>query len=52
MTDFVQVQDIEFAQIQSKVVEGLKFGNECLDKMHKVMYFFAHVHMCTCIMSF
>ncbi|XP_046855725.1 LOW QUALITY PROTEIN: charged multivesicular body protein 6-A-like [Xenia sp. Carnegie-2017] len=31
------VQDIEFAQIQSKVVEGLKYGNECLDKMHKLL---------------
>ncbi|XP_028413186.1 charged multivesicular body protein 6-like isoform X2 [Dendronephthya gigantea] len=31
------VQDIEFAQIQSQVVEGLKVGNECLDKMHKLL---------------
>ncbi|KAG5279776.1 hypothetical protein AALO_G00081460 [Alosa alosa] len=31
------VQDIEFAQIEMKVIEGLKTGNECLKKMHEVM---------------
>ncbi|CAK6438600.1 unnamed protein product [Pipistrellus nathusii] len=31
------VQSIEFTQIEMKVVEGLKFGNECLNKMHQVM---------------
>ncbi|XP_020669202.2 charged multivesicular body protein 6 [Pogona vitticeps] len=31
------VQDIEFAQIEMKVIEGLKIGNECLNKMHQVM---------------
>lgn len=31
------VQDIEFAQIEIKVIEGLKNGNECLKKMHEVM---------------
>ena len=31
-----QVQDVEFAQIQIKVVEGLKQGNEALDQMHQV----------------
>jgi len=31
------VQDLEFAQIQVKVVEGLKQGNESLDKLHKLM---------------
>ncbi|XP_043085020.1 charged multivesicular body protein 6-A [Puntigrus tetrazona] len=31
------VQDIEFAQIEIKVVEGLKAGNECLKQMHEVM---------------
>uniref|UniRef100_A0A8D0HC66 Charged multivesicular body protein 6 n=1 Tax=Sphenodon punctatus TaxID=8508 RepID=A0A8D0HC66_SPHPU len=31
------VQDIEFAQIEMKVIEGLKVGNECLKKMHEVM---------------
>ncbi|XP_061866715.1 charged multivesicular body protein 6 [Colius striatus] len=31
------VQDIEFTQIEMKVLEGLKIGNECLNKMHQVM---------------
>jgi len=31
------VHDIEFAQIESKVVEGLKSGNEALKKMHELM---------------
>lgn len=31
-----QVQDIEFTQIEMKVIEGLKIGNECLNKMHQV----------------
>ncbi|KAE8283850.1 Charged multivesicular body protein 6 Chromatin-modifying protein 6 [Larimichthys crocea] len=31
------VQDLEFAQIEKKVIDGLKVGNECLKKMHKVM---------------
>nr|XP_025038525.1 charged multivesicular body protein 6 [Pelodiscus sinensis] len=31
------VQDIEFTQIEMKVIEGLKIGNECLHKMHEVM---------------
>ena len=31
-----QVQNIEFAQIEMKVVEGLQIGNECLNKMHLV----------------
>uniref|UniRef100_A0A3P9HKF2 Charged multivesicular body protein 6b n=1 Tax=Oryzias latipes TaxID=8090 RepID=A0A3P9HKF2_ORYLA len=31
------VQDLEFAQIEKKVLEGLKVGNECLKKMHEVM---------------
>ncbi|XP_039357979.1 charged multivesicular body protein 6 [Mauremys reevesii] len=31
------VQDIEFTQIEMKVIEGLKIGNECLNKMHEVM---------------
>uniref|UniRef100_A0ABI7ZRT6 Charged multivesicular body protein 6 n=1 Tax=Felis catus TaxID=9685 RepID=A0ABI7ZRT6_FELCA len=31
------VQNIEFAQIEMKVVEGLQIGNECLKKMHQVM---------------
>lgn len=31
------VQDIEFAQIEIKVIEGLKVGNDCLTKMHEVM---------------
>nr|XP_033815968.1 charged multivesicular body protein 6 [Geotrypetes seraphini] len=31
------VQDLEFTQIEMKVIEGLKVGNECLKKMHEVM---------------
>ncbi|XP_034426092.1 charged multivesicular body protein 6 [Hippoglossus hippoglossus] len=31
------VQDLEFAQIEKKVLDGLKVGNECLKKMHEVM---------------
>jgi len=31
-----QVQDMEFAQIEIKVIQGLKVGNECLKKMHEV----------------
>ncbi|TKS89410.1 Charged multivesicular body protein 6 [Collichthys lucidus] len=31
------VQDLEFAQIEKKVIDGLKVGNECLKKMHEVM---------------
>uniref|UniRef100_A0A3Q2PEZ4 Charged multivesicular body protein 6 n=1 Tax=Fundulus heteroclitus TaxID=8078 RepID=A0A3Q2PEZ4_FUNHE len=31
------VQDIEFMQIEMKVVEGLKIGNECLKSMHEIM---------------
>ncbi|XP_033118953.1 charged multivesicular body protein 6-B-like [Anneissia japonica] len=31
------VDEIEFAQIEMKVVEGLKAGNESLKKMHQVM---------------
>uniref|UniRef100_A0A8C6SZX4 Charged multivesicular body protein 6b n=1 Tax=Neogobius melanostomus TaxID=47308 RepID=A0A8C6SZX4_9GOBI len=31
------VQDLEFAQIEIKVLEGLKVGNECLKKMHEMM---------------
>lgn len=35
-TFVLQVQDIEFAQIEMKVIEGLKVGNDCLKKMHEV----------------
>ncbi|XP_037013922.1 charged multivesicular body protein 6 [Artibeus jamaicensis] len=31
------VQSIEFAQIETKVLEGLRLGNECLNRMHQVM---------------
>ena len=31
------VENIEFAQIEMKVVEGLKTGNQCLEEMHKIM---------------
>uniref|UniRef100_A0A3B5LQ64 Charged multivesicular body protein 6a n=1 Tax=Xiphophorus couchianus TaxID=32473 RepID=A0A3B5LQ64_9TELE len=33
----LMVQDIEFMQIEVKVVEGLKIGNECLKNMHEIM---------------
>lgn len=36
---FFQVHDLEFAQIEMKVVEGLKLGNESLKKMHEVLKF-------------
>lgn len=31
------VDNIEFAQIELKVVEGLKTGNKCLEEMHRIM---------------
>ncbi|XP_044153438.1 charged multivesicular body protein 6 [Bufo gargarizans] len=31
------VEHIEFAQIEMKVIEGLKIGNDCLKKMHEIM---------------
>lgn len=31
------VDNIEFAQIEIKVFEGLKTGNKCLEEMHKIM---------------
>jgi len=31
------VHDIEFAQIEAKVIDGLKSGNEALKKMHQMM---------------
>ncbi|KAL3247521.1 hypothetical protein MRX96_056954 [Rhipicephalus microplus] len=34
---FAQVHDIEFAQIEIQVVEGLKVGNESLKKLHEVL---------------
>ncbi|KAK0133327.1 Charged multivesicular body protein 6 [Merluccius polli] len=34
---FKGVQDIEFVQIELKVIEGLKVGNDCLKSMHEVM---------------
>ncbi|XP_036816366.1 charged multivesicular body protein 6 [Oncorhynchus mykiss] len=30
-------QDIEFAQIEMKVIEGLKVGNDCLKSLHEAM---------------
>ena len=33
---FSKVHEIEFAQVQSKVVEKLKEGNDCLTALHKV----------------
>uniref|UniRef100_A0A8B9JVI7 Charged multivesicular body protein 6a n=1 Tax=Astyanax mexicanus TaxID=7994 RepID=A0A8B9JVI7_ASTMX len=35
------VQDLEFAQIEVTVLEGLKVGNECLKKMHEVSTYLA-----------
>jgi len=32
----LQVHDLEFAQIEVQVVEGLKNGNAALKKMHQV----------------
>ena len=34
-----QVENIEFTQVEVKVVEGLKQGNECLEQMHKVGFY-------------
>ncbi|KAB5553917.1 hypothetical protein PHYPO_G00044180 [Pangasianodon hypophthalmus] len=31
------VQDLEFTQIEVKVLEGLKVGNDCLKKMHEAL---------------
>lgn len=31
------VQDIEFMQIEMRVIEGLKVGNDCLKRMHEIM---------------
>ncbi|XP_003387668.1 PREDICTED: charged multivesicular body protein 6-A-like [Amphimedon queenslandica] len=31
------VETLEYTQIEMKVVEGLKQGNECLQEMHKIM---------------
>ncbi|XP_061740924.1 charged multivesicular body protein 6-like [Nerophis ophidion] len=31
------VQDIEFMQIELKVIEGLQAGNDCLKSMHQIM---------------
>ena len=31
------VENIEFAQVELKVVEGLKTGNKCLEELHKIM---------------
>ena len=34
---FRQVNDLEFAQVEIKVMEGLKGGNEALAELHKIM---------------
>ena len=31
-----QVHDLEFAQVEAQVVQGLKVGNESLKQMHRV----------------
>ena len=33
---YFQVHDLEFAQIENEVVQGLKKGNESLKKLHQV----------------
>lgn len=33
---FIQVNDLEFAQVESQVIQGLKVGNESLKKLHRV----------------
>ncbi|XP_003964743.1 charged multivesicular body protein 6-like [Takifugu rubripes] len=33
----LMVHDIEFMQIEIRVIEGLKVGNECLKSMHEIM---------------
>lgn len=38
MSTYFKVQDIEFIQIELKVIEGLKVGNACLKSMHEVSY--------------
>ncbi|TKS91974.1 Charged multivesicular body protein 6 [Collichthys lucidus] len=37
LKDGKKVQDIEFMQIEMKVIEGLKVGNDCLRSMHEIM---------------
>lgn len=37
------VENIEFTQIEMKVVEGLKQGNECLEEMHKVCFHTSYI---------
>ena len=32
------VERIEYAQVEMQVVEGLKQGNECLEKMHQASW--------------
>ena len=39
-----QVTDIEFAQIETKVIQGLKDGNDALTAMNKVKY--KNKHQC------
>ena len=36
LSTFIQVNDLEFAQVESQVVQGLKVGNESLKKLHQV----------------
>lgn len=45
----LQVQDLEFAQIERKVLDGLKVGNECLKKMHEVKSIMQVLKCLTCI---
>ena len=35
-----QVHDLEFAQIETQVVQGLQAGNESLKKLHEVKILF------------
>lgn len=44
-----QVQDIEFMQIEMKVIEGLKVGNDCLKSMHEVGFAFMFYVLSFCV---
>lgn len=51
---FSQVQDLEFAQIERKVIEGLKVGNDCLKKMHEVgggTFCLVHHQLCVTVIE-
>ena len=39
----IQVDNLEFAQVEQKVINGLKQGNESLKKMHEVSTHVNHI---------